>query len=126
MSKSRSTLVPVSEDFLLDDAPPPPEPKGSASVLVVDDDPAVRSALRRALEMDRYRVEAAEDGQIALDRLDDERFDAVVLDLNMPNVDGLEVCRKLRADGNMVPILMLTARDAIDDRVEGLEAGADD
>jgi two-component system response regulator MprA len=93
---------------------------------VVDDDPAVRSALRRALEMDRYRVEVAEDGQIALDRLASERFDAVVLDLNMPTVDGLAACRALRRQGNEVPILMLTARDAIDDRVEGLEAGADD
>ena len=125
MSHTRSTFDPMPEDFLLDDGPVP-EPVGSASILVVDDDPAVRSALRRALEMDRYRVEVAEDGRLALDRLASERFDAVVLDLNMPNVDGLEACRKLRAEGNGVPILMLTARDAIDDRVEGLEAGADD
>ena len=119
-----STLATVSDDFLLDDGARTPE--GNASLLVVDDDPAVRSALRRALEMERYRITAVADGQAALDRLRDERFDAVVLDVNMPNLDGLSVCARLREAGNRVPILMLTARDAIDDRVEGLEAGADD
>jgi two-component system response regulator MprA len=99
---------------------------GAASVLVVDDDPSLRSALRRALEMDRYRVEVASDGHDALDRMHQERFDVVVLDVNMPKLDGLETCRRLRDGGDRVPILMLTARDAIDDRVDGLEAGADD
>ena len=99
---------------------------GGASVLVVDDDPSLRSALRRALEMDRYRVSLAADGQQALELIRAEHFDAVVLDVNMPKLDGLEACRRLRDAGDRVPILMLTARDAIDDRVEGLEAGADD
>jgi two-component system response regulator MprA len=95
-------------------------------VLVVDDEPAVRSALRRALEVDRYDVLLAEDGRQALDRLGGERVDAVVLDVSMPGMDGLEVCRRLRAAGDRTPVLMLTARDAVDDRVAGLDAGADD
>jgi two-component system response regulator MprA len=95
-------------------------------ILVVDDEPAVRSALARALELERYEVELAEDGERALDRLALGPVDAVVLDVSMPRVDGLEVCRRLRAAGDRVPVLMLTARDAIDDRVDGLDAGADD
>ena len=114
----------MTDDVLLDD--PVPDGNGKTSVLVVDDDPSLRSALRRALEMDSYRVEVATDGQVALDRLRDERFDVVVLDVGMPKLDGLETCRRLRASGADVPVLMLTARDAIDDRVDGLEAGADD
>jgi two-component system response regulator MprA len=95
-------------------------------ILVVDDEPSVRSALSRALELERYDVVLAEDGRAALDRLALAPVDAVVLDVSMPGVDGLEVCRRLRAAGDRTPVLMLTARDAIDDRVDGLDAGADD
>ncbi|MBA3747044.1 MAG: response regulator transcription factor [Solirubrobacterales bacterium] len=95
-------------------------------VLVVDDEPSVRSALQRALALERYEVQLAEDGQQALDTLAEGVVDAIVLDVMMPRVDGLEVCRRLRAAGDRTPVLMLTARDAIDDRVDGLDAGADD
>ena len=95
-------------------------------ILVVDDEPALRSSLERALELDRHVVELAEDGLEALDRLALAPVDAVVLDVSMPGLDGLEVCRRLRAAGDRTPVLMLTARDAIDDRVDGLDAGADD
>jgi len=93
---------------------------------VVDDEPAVRIALERALGLERYDVRTAADGRAALDHLVDHRVDAIVLDVAMPGVDGLEVCRRLRAAGDRTPVLMLTARDAIDDRVAGLDAGADD
>jgi two-component system, OmpR family, response regulator MprA len=95
-------------------------------VLVVDDEPAVRAALERALRLEAYEVELAADGREALDRLAAGPLDAVVLDVAMPHVDGLEVCRRLRDAGDRTPVLMLTARDAIDDRVAGLDAGADD
>jgi two-component system, OmpR family, response regulator MprA len=95
-------------------------------ILVVDDEPAVRRALERALRLDKYEVELAEDGEEALDRLAERPVDAVVLDVMMPGVDGLEVCRRMRAAGDKTPVLMLTARDAIDDRVTGLDVGADD
>jgi len=95
-------------------------------LLVVDDDPAIRSALDRALRLERYDVELAGDGREALDRLAGQRYDAVVLDVAMPELDGLEVCERLREAGDDTPVLMLTARDAIDDRVAGLDAGADD
>ena len=95
-------------------------------VLVVDDEPSVRSALQRALALERYDVSLAEDGQQALDTLAEGVVDAIVLDVMMPRVDGLEVCRRLRAAGDRTPVLMLTAKDAIDDRVDGLDAGADD
>jgi two-component system response regulator MprA len=95
-------------------------------VLVVDDEPAVRAALHRALALERHDVELAEDGQQALDALAEATVDAIILDVMMPRVDGLEVCRRLRAAGDRTPVLMLTARDAIDDRVDGLDAGADD
>jgi two-component system response regulator MprA len=97
-----------------------------ARVLVVDDEPAVRRALERALKLDSYDVEMAADGEEALDRLVQSDIDAVILDIAMPRLDGLEVCRRLRTAGDRTPILMLTARDAIDDRVEGLDVGADD
>jgi two-component system, OmpR family, response regulator MprA len=97
-----------------------------AKVLVVDDEPAVRQALERALRMEGYDVALAEDGQQALSSLLEEPADAVILDVLMPSVDGLEVSRRLREMGDDVPILMLTARDAIENRVEGLDAGADD
>jgi two-component system, OmpR family, response regulator MprA len=95
-------------------------------VLVVDDEPAVRSALSRALTLKRWDVDTAADGREALDALGRGGVDAVVLDLMMPGVDGLEVCRRLRAAGDRTPVLMLTARDAVEDRVTGLDAGADD
>jgi two-component system response regulator MprA len=95
-------------------------------VLVVDDEPAVRQALERALAAEGHEVTVAEDGHAALDRLVDEPVDAVVLDVAMPGLDGLEVCRRLRSAGDRTPVLMLTARDAVDDRVAGLDAGADD
>jgi two-component system response regulator MprA len=97
-----------------------------ARVLVVDDEPAVRRALERALKLDNYDVELAENGQQALDSLAAAPADAVVLDVMMPGVDGLEVARRMRKAGDRTPILMLTARDAIDDRVTGLDVGADD
>ena len=96
-------------------------------ILVVDDERAVRDSLRRALELEGYRVELAEDGENALRRLSaDPAPDAVILDVLMPGADGLEVCRRLRAAGMEVPVLMLTARSEVDSRVAGLDAGADD
>jgi two-component system response regulator MprA len=95
-------------------------------VLVVDDEPPVREALERALRLEGYDVELAAGGSEALDRLRRDPADAVVLDLLMPDVDGLEVCRRVRADGRRTPILVLTARDGVSDRVSGLDAGADD
>jgi two-component system, OmpR family, response regulator MprA len=93
---------------------------------VVDDEPAVRDALKRALSVEGYQVDVASDGNEALDRLGQISPDLIVLDILMPGIDGLEVCRLLRRIGNRTPILMLTARDAVEDRVEGLDAGADD
>ena len=95
-------------------------------VLVVDDEPGVRVALERALRLDAYEVDLAADGREALERLATGAPDAVVLDVAMPHLDGLEVCRRLRDAGDRTPVLMLTARDAVDDRVAGLDAGADD
>src|SRR5881296_3840119 len=96
-------------------------------ILVVDDERAVRDSLRRALELEGYEIELAGDGREALYRLDsDSQPDAIILDVLMPGLDGLEVCRRLRATGNSVPVLMLTARAAVTERVEGLDAGADD
>jgi two-component system response regulator MprA len=95
-------------------------------ILVVDDERAVRGSVRRALALEGYTVSEAEDGQEALDELKARTMDAVVLDVLMPDVDGLEVCRRLRAAGDRVPVLMLTAREAVEDRVAGLDAGADD
>jgi two-component system response regulator MprA len=96
-------------------------------VLVVDDERAVRDSLRRALEVEGYDVELAVDGADALHQLEaNGQPDAVILDVLMPGVDGLEVCRQLRRKGNAVPVLMLTARTEVEDRVAGLDAGADD
>jgi two-component system, OmpR family, response regulator MprA len=97
-----------------------------ARILVVDDEPAVRSALFRALMLERYDVAGAGDGQEALEYLEQASYEAVILDIAMPRVDGLEVCRRLRNGGDRTPVLMLTARGEIDDRVAGLDAGADD
>ena len=95
-------------------------------ILVVDDEPAVRASLQRALRLDGYEVALAVDGRGALDAVADAPPDALVLDVLMPAPDGLEVCRRLRAAGDRTPVLMLTARDRVADRVDGLDAGADD
>ena len=94
--------------------------------LVVDDDPELRAALTRALRLDGYDVTAVSNGLKALEAMPEVSPDVVVLDLMMPYVGGLEVCRRLRAKGDRTPILVLTARDEVGDRVEGLDAGADD
>lgn len=93
---------------------------------MVDDDRAVRESLRRSLSFNGYTVDLAEDGVDALDAIANERPDAVVLDVMMPRLDGLEVCRQLRSTGDDLPILVLTARDSVSERVAGLDAGADD
>jgi two-component system response regulator MprA len=96
-------------------------------ILVVDDERAVRESLRRALQLEGYEVELAEDGADALAKLNRGGSpDAMVLDVLMPTIDGLEVCRRIRREGNAVPILMLTARAEVESRVAGLDAGADD
>jgi two-component system, OmpR family, response regulator MprA len=95
-------------------------------ILVVDDDPALRTALDRALKLEGYRVSFAHDGRQALQMMTGTSQDAVILDLGLPLMDGLEVCRRVRERGDRTPVLMLTARDAVTDRVEGLDAGADD
>ncbi len=95
-------------------------------LLVVDDEPAVRDALARALRLEGYEVELAADGREALAALAERPADAVVLDVLMPGLDGLEACRRLRASGDRTPVLMLTARVDVSDRVAGLDAGADD
>jgi two-component system response regulator MprA len=97
-----------------------------ARILVVDDEPAVQSALSRALTLEHYEVAMASDGLEALERLGVAPYDAVILDIAMPRMDGLEVCRRLREGGDSTPVLMLTARGEVDDRVAGLDAGADD
>ena len=95
-------------------------------ILVVDDDRAVRDSLRRSLQFNGYEVETAADGAEALARVPVVRPDAIVMDVMMPRLDGLEATRALRGAGNELPILVLTARDAVGDRVDGLDAGADD
>ena len=93
---------------------------------MVDDDRAVRESLRRSLSFNGYTVDLAEDGVEALEAISNERPDALVLDVMMPRLDGLEVCRQLRSTGDDLPILVLTARDSVSERVSGLDAGADD
>jgi two-component system response regulator MprA len=95
-------------------------------LLVVDDDRALRDVLRRSLALAGYDIRLAQDGSTALSEVSASVPDAVVLDVGLPDIDGLEVCRLLRREGNRVPVLMLTARDAIADRIDGLDAGADD
>ncbi|TQK28698.1 response regulator transcription factor [Arthrobacter sp. SLBN-53] len=95
-------------------------------ILVVDDDRAVRESLRRSLSFNGYAVDLAQDGVEALEAISSDRPDAVVLDVMMPRLDGLEVCRHLRSTGDDMPILVLTARDSVSERVAGLDAGADD
>ena len=98
----------------------------SVRILVVDDDRAVRESLRRSLSFNGYTVDLAEDGVEALEAINNERPDALVLDVMMPRLDGLEVCRQLRSTGDDLPILVLTARESVSERVSGLDAGADD
>jgi two-component system response regulator MprA len=95
-------------------------------LLVVDDDPSLREALALVLDLDGFDVTTAQDGREAIRTLADTPPDAVVLDVLMPGIDGLEVCRRMRAAGDRTPVLMLTARAEVGERVEGLEAGADD
>ncbi|TPG35726.1 response regulator transcription factor [Mycolicibacterium hodleri] len=95
-------------------------------ILVVDDDRAVRESLRRSLAFNGYTVDLAQDGLEALEMITKDRPDALVLDVMMPRLDGLEVCRQLRSTGDDLPILVLTARDSVSERVAGLDAGADD
>src|SRR5215471_19447091 len=97
-----------------------------AHILVVDDDTRVTSALRRTLAYEGYQVSVAEDGAKALSIARMKPPDVVILDLMLPGIDGLEVCRRLRASGDAIAVLMLTARDAVADRVAGLDTGADD
>jgi two-component system response regulator MprA len=95
-------------------------------ILLVDDDPGIRLSIQRALGFEGHEVRTAEDGVLALEAVAHETPDLVVLDVTMPRLDGLGVCRRLRTDGNDVPILVLTARQGVSDRVAGLDAGADD
>lgn len=99
---------------------------GPARILVVEDDVAVRDALQRALSFEGYDVDTATDGAVALSMLRAERPDLVLLDVMMPHLDGIETCRRIRAAGDTLPVLMLTAKAAVGDRVDGLDAGADD
>ena len=98
----------------------------SARILVVDDDTSIRESLVRALQLEKYEVSAASDGAKGLDAVKNEHPDAIVLDVMMPTIDGITMCRVLRSEKNRVPILMLTARTETSDRVAGLDAGADD
>ncbi|MFF6774442.1 response regulator transcription factor [Streptomyces sp. NPDC012637] len=102
------------------------EAEGAERILIVDDEPAVREALRRSLAFEGYGTEDAVDGLDALAKMDSYAPDLVVLDVQMPRMDGLTAARRIRAAGSTVPILMLTARDTVGDRVTGLDAGADD
>ena len=95
-------------------------------IAIIDDDGAIRTALGRALRMENYEVELFENGLSALKAIQLRAPNAIILDLQLPDIDGLEVCRRIRQAGDVTPILMLTARDAVNDRVEGLDAGADD
>ena len=100
--------------------------EGQSRILVVDDDVAIRESLIRALRVEGYSADGATDGVDGLMKLARDKPDAVILDVMMPGIDGVEVCRRLRADGDHTPILMLTARETVEDRVAGLDAGADD
>src|SRR5918998_2256246 len=98
----------------------------NAHVLVIDDDEEIRGSLRRGLAFEGFKVTLAADGEEALRSVRDDRPDLIVLDIMMPGLDGLEVVRRLRLADEQLPVIMLTARDAVPDRVTGLEAGADD
>lgn len=101
-------------------------PSPNSYIAIVDDDAAIRTALGRALRMENYDVELFDDGVSALKSIQLRAPDAIVLDLQLPDIDGLEICRRIRRSGDTTPILMLTARDAVNDRVAGLDVGADD
>jgi two-component system response regulator MprA len=101
-------------------------PSTNSYIAIVDDDAAIRTALGRALRMENYDVELFDDGTSALKAIQLRAPDAIVLDLQLPDIDGLEICRRIRRSGDSTPILMLTARDAVNDRVAGLDVGADD
>jgi two-component system response regulator MprA len=98
----------------------------SVKVLMAEDDPSVRKAVQRVLELEKYNVTAVNDGRQALEALDEQKFDLIVLDVMMPFADGLTVCKESRHRGITTPILLLTARHEVGDRVAGLDAGADD
>jgi two-component system, OmpR family, response regulator MprA len=115
--RNRSSPAPIGVELI---------PEGQMRIMVVDDDAAVRDSLSRTLRFEGYQVEAVCDGREALDAVHADEPDAMVLDVSMPGLDGLEACRRLRADGVVLPVLMLTARDSVGDRVAGLDAGADD
>src|SRR3954451_16337575 len=106
--------------------PGTPQAAPAARILIVDDEPAVRESVSSSLQFEGYRVAEAADGVTALERVEADRPDLVVLDVLMPRMDGLTTCRRLRALGATMPVLMLTARDMVGDRVTGLDAGADD
>lgn len=110
----------------MSEASGPGRPDGRPTVLLVDDDPAIRRALSVGLELEGFAVVPASGGRAALAAIGTVSPDAMLLDLTMPDLDGLEVLRQLRADGEEVPVCVLSARDEVDDRVLGLEAGADD
>jgi len=116
MRTAARPAVPVRSRYTVDDV----------RILVVDDEPAVRESLASSLEFEDYEVVTATDGLSALDELGRTRPDLAILDVLMPRMDGLTTCRRLRARGETLPVLMLTARDTIGDRVTGLDAGADD
>jgi two-component system response regulator MprA len=101
-------------------------PSSNSYVAIVDDDAAIRSSLGRALRLEGYETELFEDGASALRAIALRAPEAIILDLQLPDIDGLEICRRIRNSGDQTPILMLTARDAVNDRVEGLDVGADD
>ncbi len=102
-------------------------PAGEATLaLVVEDDPAISAMLQRGLSFEGYSVITARTGSEALNKFADEQPDFIVLDIMLPGMNGIEVCRRIRSDGHDLPILMLTARDSVNDRVDGLDAGADD
>jgi len=101
-------------------------PTSTFSIVIVDDDPAIRNSLSRALRIEGYSVELFENGGDALKAMALRAPDGIILDLQLPDIDGLEVCRRLRSAGYATPILMLTARDAVNDRIAGLDVGADD
>jgi DNA-binding response OmpR family regulator len=110
----------------VDDGEPAPAPAAGPTVLLVDDDPAIRRAVAAGLELEGFAVVAASGGRAALEALSRVHPAVILLDLNMPDLDGLEVLARLRGAGDQTPVCILSARDEIDDRVRGLEAGADD
>ncbi len=95
-------------------------------LLIVEDEKDLRTALKRSLDSEGYTIDEAINGEKALEKVMVNEYDLVILDLNLPKIDGVEVCRRLRKENNLVPIIMLTARTGIDNKVKGLDIGADD